>query len=156
LLSCAMSSSSSVEEGHHIREICIAIRRILSQIDSESNIKRIISKYVTPTAPDKNELIIEEFDGESKTTSETLGSLTSRDKNPELLVMRGLLVVSLLYAINDIWLWVLQKGLSKGNLSKLIQSGNFREMFIASEIVAACAPTGEGRFFCDLSSKVVN
>jgi uncharacterized protein (UPF0303 family) len=52
-----MSSSSSVEEGHHIREICIAIRRILSQIDSESNIKRIISKYVTPTAPDNNELI---------------------------------------------------------------------------------------------------
>jgi hypothetical protein len=51
----------------------------------------------------------------------------------------------------------LQKGLSKGNLSKLIQSGNFREMFIASEIVAACALTGKGRvFFCDLSSKVVN
>jgi len=142
-----MLSSSSVEEGHHIREICIAIRRILSQIDSESNIKRIISKYVTPTAPDNNELIIEEIDGESKTTSETLGSLTSQDKNPELLVMRGLLVVSLLYAMNNIRLWVLQKGLSKGNLSKLIQSGNFREMFIASEIVAACAPTGEGRIF---------
>jgi hypothetical protein len=61
--------------------------------------------------------------------------------------MRGLLVVSLLYAINNIWLWVLQKGLSKGNLSKLIQSGNFREMFIASEIVAACALTGKGRVF---------
>ena len=65
LLSCATSSSSSsVDEGHHIREVCIAIGRILSQIDSESNIKRIVSKYVTPTAPDKYGVIIEEIDGE--------------------------------------------------------------------------------------------
>jgi hypothetical protein len=148
LLSCATSSSSSsVDEGHHIREVCIAIGRILSQIDSESNIKRIVSKYVTPTAPDKYGVIIEEIDGEAKTTTETVGSLTSQDKNHEHLVMRGLLAVSLLFANNDVGLWVLQKGLSKGNLSKLIQSGKFREMFIASEIVAACTLTEKGRDF---------
>jgi len=55
-----MSSSSSVEEGHHIREICITIRRILSQIDSDINnrlfylrlpllvLKRINKEVTTP------------------------------------------------------------------------------------------------------------
>lgn len=138
LLSCA---TSSCDEGHHIREICIAMGRILSQIDAESDIKRIISKYVTPIAPEKNEVVIEEIDDESKTAPENVIS------HHEHLVMRGLLAISLLYANNEVGLWVLQKGLSKGNLSRLIQSEKFQEMFIASEIVAACALTEKGRDF---------
>ncbi len=145
LLSCAASSSS--DEGRHVREVCVVIGRLLSQVDSETEIKRIVSKYVNPSAADKDGPIIEEIDDESKTLTEVRPCLANRGRSHDHLIMRGLLAISLFYANNDVGLWVLQKGLSKGKLARLIESGDFREMFIASEIVAACAITDKGRDF---------
>ena len=140
LLSCALSA----DDGRQIREVCVVIGRLLSQVETEENIKSIIEKNVSTSScgPIIEVLSDEENDVPSKSASDLKTSGTN-----DRLLFAGLIAISLFYANNDVGLWVLDQHISVENLVNLIESGCFKEMFIASEIVASCAVSDKGRDF---------
>ena len=137
LLSCAASS----DDARHIREICVVIGRLMSQVENDTEVKSVAENYLACSDEDES-ITIEEID-ETDEKSPTSSIPPALHKG---LLLSGLLAISLFYTNGDLGVWAMEKGLSNGkSVRSLIESGNFREMFVASEVVAACASSDKGR-----------